>query len=259
MDAQLKNDHGDLKILEIKASWDEVKDDYEDILRQYSKLRVPGFRTNKAPKEIIQKHYRQQIADDAGAQIAKRLTRKALLEKGLRAVGGVEIIDRIFEFEKSFDFICRFLPLPEFELPNYKNLRLKSIKDEDRRNEISDWLLKNVAFEVPEKLIEEELSYSENPNETEDAEARHNAKQRVRLLMIFEKIAEVEGICLDDSEIEKRLQSMALKTGSKPEILKKEIEKTGGIIRLRRFLIAEKTLTFFVESCSENTFKDGSI
>jgi FKBP-type peptidyl-prolyl cis-trans isomerase (trigger factor) len=152
------------KRLKVSAEWDDVRLDYIDIVKSYSKLVVPGFRPGKAPEDRVIGHFNRNILDDLKAQCVERLTRKAMKDQQLMAGSRVEISELNVEPLKPLSFVVEFTPLPHFELPDYSQAELSCESDEDRRDEMSAWLLSHTDMSVPEDLVREELGFDSVDN-----------------------------------------------------------------------------------------------
>ena len=48
--------------LKVEADWSELVVDYNDILAEYSKVRLPGFRPGKVPRSVIEKRFKTEIS-----------------------------------------------------------------------------------------------------------------------------------------------------------------------------------------------------
>lgn len=60
-------------------------------------------------------------------------------------------------------------------------------------------------------------------------------------MLILKKIAVREGIEVSDDDVEQRIREKASEFGEDPDSLKSELQKGGGITRLRDMLLAEST------------------
>ena len=69
--------------LKVEADWSELAVDYDDILAEYSKVRLPGFRPGKVPRSVIEKRFNTEIIEDLSQRAAKRLGREAV--QGIRS------------------------------------------------------------------------------------------------------------------------------------------------------------------------------
>ena len=71
----------------VEAPWEEIAPDYDDILKDYRRVRIPGFRPGKAPLKVIEQRCRREISDRISRRGAQRLGRLALEQAGAEAAG----------------------------------------------------------------------------------------------------------------------------------------------------------------------------
>ena len=50
------------RVTRVEADWSELSDDYDSIVAEYAKIRIPGFRPGKVPGNIIENRF-QKVAD----------------------------------------------------------------------------------------------------------------------------------------------------------------------------------------------------
>ena len=184
--AKLDDEKGK-KALQVEVDWSELAADYDDLVSEYAKVRIPGFRSNKVPRSVVEQRFQRQILDNLSHRAVQRLGREALHEHGAESLGPVEISDVACEKGKPFQFTARFWPMPEFEVPDISSL---SFRDDgsDPRDQISHWLLEKVSFTVPDELLREELGADDSHGCKESA-AWKAATDRVRLMLILQRIA----------------------------------------------------------------------
>jgi FKBP-type peptidyl-prolyl cis-trans isomerase (trigger factor) len=113
-------------------------------------------------------------------------------------------------------------------------------------------LLELVNLSVPEAMVQTELAFDGQPDCEPESEAWQAAARRVKLLLILKRIAREEGIEVEEADIEQRISEKAEVFGTKADTLKAELEKGGGIPRLRDLLLAESTLEYLLEINAES-------
>ncbi len=234
--------------MRIETPWDEIAPDYEDILQDFRRQRVPGFRPGKAPRQLMEQRFRRQISEHLSRRGADRLCCLALQESRTEAAGPVEVSDLEWEPGQPFRFTARFFPLPEFELPDYESLALNSEAAEDPQGALSLRLLELVRFPVPQALVTAELALDGLADCQPASESWQAASQRVRLMLILKRIARVEGIDIEPADVERRIEEKAAEFKARPETLRAELEKSGGRLRLKDLLLAESVLEYLLET-----------
>ncbi len=239
------------KRLSISADAEEIAIDLNDVTEEFAKTcRVPGFRPGKAPLKMVERRYGAEIAREAEDRIVERLCRVAAQERGLKLAAVIDFSDVSIDRKTGASFSVVVDALPDFELPDYRKIPLtKDRTDEtDLKDEISAFLLEKTPFDPPRSLVELELSQSEEEGEGEEAEKR--AEERVRLMIMLRKIAGIEGIEVEEADLDSRIEAMAGEYDLTPARLRTDLEAKGSLQRLSTFLSAEKTLDFLLRANS---------
>jgi len=233
--------------LSVEADWAELATDYDDIVSEYAKARIPGFRPGKAPRNIIEKRFQKEIIEELSRRAARRIGLEAVQEAGIEVLGPVEAEEIECDKGKPFRAQVRFLPMPEIRLPDLAGL-LTSDDGTDARDRISHRLLDLVPFEVPGELVREELRRDGLGESDPGSEVWTAAADRIRLMLILKQIARQEGIEVDESDVETRIKGKASEFGTTVEELRSQLEKGGGRERLRNMLVAERTFEYLLET-----------
>jgi FKBP-type peptidyl-prolyl cis-trans isomerase (trigger factor) len=240
------------RLLRVQVPWEQIAANYEDILNDYARLPLPGFRPGKAPRQVVEQRYRRQISEHLTRSGAQRLGPLALEQAEAVATGPVEVSEVEWEKGQTFRFTVRFFPVPEFELPDYRCLPPPDPAAADPLGELSQQLLNLVSLVVPEELVRRELAFEGQVDCEPESEAWQAAVLRVKLMLILKRIAREEGIDLEEADVEQRIGEKAEEFGTKADTLKAELEKGGGIPRLRDLLLAEATLEYLLEINAES-------
>jgi trigger factor len=167
------------------------------------------------------------------------------------------------ELDDEFAKDLKFSNLEELKKKVKKDLERYETEHSERllKDKLMDWLIKKTPFPIPEAMVERELGVmiedalnriryqGIDPKRMGIEEAklkekyRPNAERRVKNTFILEEIAKQENIEVNEEEIEKRIEEMALNTGQKEEDLKdffnKERSHLAGLkeeIRLKKAL-----------------------
>ena len=140
----------------------------------------------------------------------------------------------------------RFHAFPEFELPEMDAWPMKECPG-DPRDSLCNWLLETIPFEVPDALVQAELERDDMLEIESDTPLWKAAKQRVKLLLIFRRIAREKGIEVDQRDLEDRIRDTADNLDTPEKQLRRALEENGGQERLRDLLIAEATQDSLLE------------
>ena len=235
--------------MNVEASWSELSGDYDSILSKYAKSPVAGFRSGKAPLNLIEKHFQKEILNDLSHRSIQRFGRKAVLESGVEIYGQVEAED--IECSKGMDFRARlrFHLMPEFDLPDINNL-IPDNDGADPRDQISMRLLELVSFDIPDQLVKDEIELDGIGEAEPGDEPWEPAANRIKLMLILKQIARQEGIEVEEAEVKKRIAEKAKEFGIPERTLVNQLEKEDGLQRLRDILIAESTFDYLLEKNS---------
>ena len=231
----------------IEVEWDRVRADYDDILEGYLTLPVPGFRPGKAPRSRIEARYQKEILDDVGIRCAGRFSRTALEKEGISTTGPIAVTELDIELGGPLRFTAEFLELPSFDIPEYGGFAFAENTDTARRDEISRYLLEKTTLEVPDELVRQELLFDGMTGVPADSEEWLEARNRVKLLLILDAIARRDGIEVDERDVDERIELIAGAMEIQPNLLKQQLLWDGGVSRLSRFILAEKTLEYLLE------------
>ncbi len=233
--------------LTVEAGWTELIADYDELVSEYRKLSVPGFRPGKAPQALIEKRFRKEILKDLSQRAAQRFGREAIHEAGIEVWGPAEIEKTGCRKGEDFHAELRFIPRPKIHLPNLGNL-LTGDSETDPCDQISLALLNQIQLDVPDRLVAGELALDGIDSGPGDAEWTV-ASDRVKLMVILKQIARQEGIEVDDKDMENRIAEKAKEFGTTSKKLLKELAggQGGGLQRLRDMLLAESTFDYLTE------------
>jgi len=137
--------------------------------------------------------------------------------------------------------------------------------DEAVRTAIDDRLLELTSFDVPDGLVQRMVDHAmerqrmallyrgvpeERIEEAVAGEAQRTREGSVReckLYFIYRLIAEQEKLFVTESEIEQRVQAIALNYGRRPDEVRAELEELGRLGSLRQQMREEKVRDFLVQ------------
>ena len=237
--------------LQIEVPWAEIAPDYDDLVAAYGRRPLRGFRPGKVPRQVVAQRFRREINEQLTQQVAQRLCSQALAEAGGEAVGPVEVSEVEWEKGGSFQFTVRFIPLPEFDPPDYRAWGPGVAEVDDPQGELSLRLLEAVDFPIPEELIQGELAYEGHSEVDPESEAWQAAARRLKLMLILKRIARNEGLEVEEADVEERIREKAAEFGTSDEALKAELEQGDGRARLKDLLLAESVLDYLLENLRE--------
>jgi trigger factor len=133
------------------------------------------------------------------------------------------------------------------------------------RNQVTQTLLDKIQIALPESLVEQETRafvyniVHENtqrgtPKEVIDsqkdqiyASANTAAQQRVKAALVFQRVAEKEGVRVEQADLLRRLQDLATQYKVAPDKLYKDMQKAGRIEEIAQQILNEKVVDLLVQ------------
>ncbi len=213
--------------LQIEAEWQELASDYDNAVSLYAKASVPGFRPGKVPRGVIEKRFQKEIMDDLSYRVAQRLGREAVREADIEVLGNAEAEEIECARGETFRAQLRFYPMPKIDLPDLKSLKIDD-GGIDPRDQISLKLLELVSVDVPEGLVQDELAFDGIDGSAIGSAQWQTAHDQIKLMLILKKIAQQEGIEVDETDVDKRIAEKAEEFKTTKKSLQAEFERGGG-------------------------------
>jgi len=135
----------------VDIPWSELKGDFNKSLKKFNrKVKIPGFRPGKVPRERLLQQFLPNIEADFMEENFQKYYLMAVQQENIIPVNKAEISDVDFHMNKHFVFKARFEIEPGNTLPNFKKNMLnvqktKYIHDEQDINDAIDQLRKSHA------------------------------------------------------------------------------------------------------------------
>ncbi|WP_337866059.1 trigger factor [Ignavibacterium sp.] len=174
------------KEVEIKLSYDEIKESLEnEVKKQTKNLQVPGFRKGKVPRHILKKMFGDALEYEAADKVATAFFWKVADEKDLRPIGKPAMTSLDFEPEKNLTFKVKYETIPDISVQIYKDFEI----------EVPD-------FVVNDEEVEKEIEYILKSNKTTE-EAQEVGDGRNYLVEVEIYRTDENGNILQDTKPEK--------------------------------------------------------
>jgi trigger factor len=124
------------KLVRVEVDAKSVDEAFAAVTKDFQKhASLPGFRPGKAPRELVAKKYEADIKAEAKRKLIGDSYRKAVDEKKIAVVGYPDIEEIQFSRGQALQFAATIETAPEFQMPDYKGLRVKreakSVTDAD--------------------------------------------------------------------------------------------------------------------------------
>ncbi|NYV27376.1 trigger factor [Streptobacillus felis] len=141
---------------EILKEGQEYKTLRESILSKFKNVKVDGFRKGHVPADVIEKTFKTEIRDELINEVLKTEYTALIREEKLRPVADLQIVSLDYDEEK-LKMSLKVAVFPEFELPKYKGLDIKTeevtVTDEEVENEINNMVKRAKRFEKTEREV----------------------------------------------------------------------------------------------------------
>ena len=148
--------------LQIELEWDELKLDFNASIKKFSKkIKMPGFRPGKTPKERLLKQFKSNIEAQFMEDNFQKYYLSAINQENIMPVNKAEISDVHFHMEQHFSFKAKFEIEPKVVFPALKKNSLKVQKTkyihdkQDIDDAIKQLLKSNAIIKTIEQGAEE--------------------------------------------------------------------------------------------------------
>ncbi len=140
---QLRNINPTRREIEIEVPAEKVKEKYDEILLSFSqRVKIKGFRKGKAPTDIVEKVYKQEILNKMTDTLIPEVLSKQYQANNLNPSGEAVIKKLSVDRGKPLHFTVEVDIWPDFSLSDYKKLQIKKKEAEVIPEEIEENLEK---------------------------------------------------------------------------------------------------------------------
>ncbi|HOX10356.1 MAG TPA: trigger factor family protein, partial [Candidatus Omnitrophota bacterium] len=115
---------GSRRGFEIEVPAETIKEKFDEIYNEIEKYaEVPGYRTGKAPRYLVESHYKEKAGDEVKKRLIGDSIVKAVKDAGIETIGMPAVTDIVFEAGKPLSFKAEVHVRPDIKLKNYKGLK----------------------------------------------------------------------------------------------------------------------------------------
>jgi trigger factor len=162
------------KEVEISTTPEELDPHFEEAYRKYqATASLKGFRKGKAPMSMIRQIYGESIRYSSIDTIANDLYRQAMVERDIRPIGDPVLTTIDYKPESGLSFRIRYEVLPNFELGNYRGVKIEKpvheITDAELNEELDRIRRSNSALADITKIENEQTLAIVDIQELDDA------------------------------------------------------------------------------------------
>jgi trigger factor len=113
------------KGLTVEVPVEEVNAAFEKTYGAYARhLKIPGFRPGRVPRDLIKQRFAKEAKEEVVKSLVPEALQSAVAEQMLRVVGEPQIDDLSVDEGEPLKFKATLEVLPDFELKEYKGLKL---------------------------------------------------------------------------------------------------------------------------------------
>lgn len=114
------------KLLRIEVAVEDVDGAFKEVTGIFCKqANLPGFRPGKAPRAVVQKNFGDRIKSEVKRKLTSEAYDAAMKQEKLRAAIQPDIEEIDFGSGRAYQFAATVETQPEFEVPNYKGLKIE--------------------------------------------------------------------------------------------------------------------------------------
>ncbi len=146
-----------VKEIEIKLSFDEIKDELnKEVKKRTQKLQIDGFRKGKVPQHIIKKMFGDAMEYEASEKIANNFFWYIVEKEKIRVLDKPVMTKLDFKNGEKLDFKIKFETIPALDVKDYTNIEIElpdyQATDHEVEHEIEHILESDRQFEIVEQV-----------------------------------------------------------------------------------------------------------
>jgi trigger factor len=123
-----------LMTLSVELPSERVSKEWSNIAQTFQrKARVPGYRPGKAPQALVESRFAKDIKEELTSKLLRDSLSEAIRENNLRVLSVSEVENVEIAEDRTMRYRATVVTAPEFELPDYSSIRLKSPRKRLRR------------------------------------------------------------------------------------------------------------------------------
>jgi trigger factor len=127
--------------IELDIAADEVMKEFDRVVAQFSsRAKIPGFRPGKAPIDIVKQKFYPEIKESLINSLVPKALSDELKTQNLNPVAMPIVNDLHFKEGQPLRLRAQFEVWPEFNLPEYKKIKVKNKKISVTDQEINESL-----------------------------------------------------------------------------------------------------------------------
>jgi trigger factor len=161
----------------IEVEPDEIK---RELDRAYNELKrgvvLKGFRPGRAPRNLLERFFGDQVRGEVIQKLVKDYTDKALEEHDLKPVVAPEIVTEETDLQKSLKFSATFDLRPKIEVKDYEGLKVPESKVEVTDEQVNEAIERYRERQATLKKVEDRNVVREGDYAMASVEAYEDGK-----------------------------------------------------------------------------------
>ena len=114
-----------LATLRVEVDPEKVSETRDAVAKEFGQFaRIPGYRPGKAPRAVIERKYKKQIAEELEKKLISESTRQAIADQKLRVLQLANVEDVQISDDNKMSFTATVVTQPQFDVPNYKGIEI---------------------------------------------------------------------------------------------------------------------------------------
>ena len=129
------------KLITVKFTNKEVADHEQKLVKEFQKkAKIPGFRNGKAPENMVRTRFAKDIANELKSRVVSNAHQQGVALSGLNVFGVIDLDEGEIDSKKGATISFTVDIIPDFQLPSYEGLEIKSATTDASEEEITTML-----------------------------------------------------------------------------------------------------------------------
>ncbi|MFW5640964.1 MAG: trigger factor [Thermodesulfobacteriota bacterium] len=129
------------KVLHIEIPEEDVNREVDNAYKELKKTaKIRGFRPGKAPRSVLERHYRKDVDADISSRLIQESFADAIRQENLNVVGTPDLNPPDLQYKQPYHYDATVEVTPELEEIDYKGLELKKVRREVSEADIQNQL-----------------------------------------------------------------------------------------------------------------------
>ncbi len=129
------------KVLHIEIPEEDVNREVENAYKELKKTaKIRGFRPGKAPRAVLERHYRKDVDADISSRLVQESFADAIRQENLNVVGTPDLDPPELQYTQPYTYDATVEVTPELEDIEFKGLQLQKVRREVTEADIQNQL-----------------------------------------------------------------------------------------------------------------------